>query len=73
MLDVKAYHQHTGEATLYFLLQTLIVVWVVTVSKHTGCFQLLLFILDDMDSAECYHAAEECTISDSYLNPSPHP
>ena len=73
MLYVKAYHQHTGDATLYFLLQTLIVIWIVAVTKHTGCFQLLMFVLNDMDSAECYHAAEEGTISDSYLNPSPHP
>ena len=62
MLDVKTNHQHTGEATLYFLLQTLIVIWIVAVTKYTGCFQLLLFVLNDMDSAECYHATKESSI-----------
>ena len=62
MLNVKAYHQHTRETTLQFLLQTLIVIWIVSVAKHTGCFQLLLLTLNDMDSAKGYHAAEEgCT------------
>ena len=52
MFDVKAYHQHTGKTTLDFLMQALIVIRVVAVAKQAGCFQLLMFILDDMDSAK---------------------
>ena len=62
VLDVEANHQHTGETALQLLLQALIIVRMVAVAKHTGSFQLLLFILDDVDSAEGYHATEESGI-----------
>ena len=62
VLDVETNHQHTGEATLNLLLQALIVVRVVAVAKHTGSFHFLLIILDDVDSAECYHATKECSV-----------
>ena len=62
MLNVEKNHQHTGKTTLNLLLQALVVVWIVAVAKHTDCFQLFLFILNDMDSAESYHAAKESGI-----------
>lgn len=59
MLNVETNHQHTGKATLYFLLQALIIVWIVAVAQHAGHFQLFRLILDDIDSTESYHAAEK--------------
>ena len=59
MLNVETNHQHTGKAALYFLLQAFIIVRIVAVAQHTRHCQLFFIILDDMDSAESNHAAEE--------------
>ena len=62
MLYVETDHQHTGKAALYLLFQAIIIIRIVTVAQHTGHFQLFCFILDDVDSAEGYHASEESSI-----------
>ena len=59
MLDVKTDGQHTRQAALYLFLQGFVLVRIVTVAKHSGHFQLLMLIFNDVDSAESYHTTEE--------------
>ena len=59
MFDVETNHQHTGKALLQFLLQRFVIIRIVTVAEHSCHFQFRLLILDDVDSAESYHTAEE--------------
>ena len=56
MLDVKADGQHTRQTAFYLFLQGFILIRIVAVAEHSGCFQLLVFVLDDVDSAESNHA-----------------
>ena len=62
MFDVETNHQHPRQAILYFLLQTRIIIRIVSVAEHTSHFQLFRFILDDVDSAESYHATKESSV-----------
>ena len=59
MLDVKADGQHTRQTAFNLFLQGFVLIRIVTVAKHSGHFQLLMLILDNMDSAESNHATEE--------------
>jgi len=59
MLDVKADGQHTRQAAFNLFLQGIVLIRIVTVAEHSGCFQLLVFVLDDVDSTESNHATEE--------------
>ena len=62
MFDVETNHQHTGKALLQFLLQRFVIIRIVTVAEHSCHFQFRLLILDDVDSAESYHTAEERSV-----------
>ena len=72
MLDVKADDQYSGKTAFNLFLQSFVMIRIVTVADHSGCFQLLMvpyhdiiiivgpsLILDDVDSAESNHATEE--------------
>ena len=72
MLDVKADGQHSGKTAFNLFLQGFVLIRIVAVAEHSGCFQLLMvpshdiinimgpsLILDDVDSAESNHATEE--------------
>ena len=62
MFDVETNHQHTGKALLQFLLQRFVIIRIVTVAEHSCHFQFRLLILDDVDSAESYHATKESSV-----------
>ncbi len=62
VLDVKADGQHTRQSAFNLFLQGFLLIRIVTVAKHTCHFQLLLLILDDVDSAESNHATKESGI-----------
>ena len=62
MLDVETNHQHTGKALLQFLLQRFVIIRIVAVAEHSCHFQFRLLILDDVDSAENYHATKESSV-----------
>ena len=62
MFNVEADHQHAGYTALYFLLQTLIIVWIISITQHAGRFLFFLLIFDDMDATESYHATEKSGI-----------
>ena len=59
MLDVKADGQHTRQTAFNLFLQGFILIRIVAVAKHSGHFQLLMLVLDDIDSAESNHTTEE--------------
>ena len=59
MLDVKADGQHTRQTAFNLFLQGFILIRIVAVAEHSGCFQLFVFVLDDVDSTESNHATEE--------------
>jgi len=59
MLDVKADGQHARKPIFNLFLQGFVLIRIVAVAEHSGCFQLLVFVLDDVDSAESNHATEE--------------
>ena len=59
MLDVKADGQHMSQSAFNLFLQGFILIRIVAVAEHSGCFQLLVLILDDVDSAKSNHATEE--------------
>ena len=59
MLDIEADGQHTRQPAFNLFLQGFVLIWIVTVAKHSGCFQLLILVLDDVDSTESNHATEE--------------
>ena len=52
MLNVKADGQHTRQTAFNLFLQGFVLIWIVAVAEHSGCFQLLVLVLDDVDSAE---------------------
>ena len=62
MFDVETDHQHPRQAILYFLLQRFVIIRIVTVAEHSCHFQFLLLILNDVDSAESYHATKESSV-----------
>ena len=62
MLYVETNHQHTGKALFQFLLQRFVIIRIVTVAEHSCHFQFLLLILNDVDSAESYHATKESSV-----------
>ena len=62
MLDVEADHQHPIQPTRHFLLQGFLLVGIVAVAQHSCGLPFLLFILNDMYSAEGDHTAEECGV-----------
>ena len=59
VLDVKADGQHTRQSAFNLFLQGFLLIRIVTVAEHSGCFQLLVLVLDDVDSAESNHATKE--------------
>ena len=72
MLDIEADGLHTRQTAFNLFLQGFILIRIVAVAEHSGCFQLLVvpshdiinivgpsLILDDVDSAESNHATEE--------------
>ena len=59
MLYVEANHQHPRQAILQLFLQGFLLVGIVSVPKHSGCSQLLGFILNDMDSSKCDDTTKE--------------
>ena len=59
MLDVKADGQHSRKTTFNLFLKGFILIRIVAVAKHSGHFQLLMLVLDDIDSAESNHTTEE--------------
>ena len=62
MLDVKADGQHARKPIFNLFLQGFIMIRIVAVAKHSGHFQLLMLVLDDVDSAESNHATEESCV-----------
>ena len=72
VLDVKADGQHTRQSAFNLFPQGFLLIRIVAVAEHSGCFQLLMvpsrdiinivgpsLILDDVDSAESNYATEE--------------
>ena len=52
MLYIETNHHHSRQTFLKLLLQCFILVRIISIPKHSGHFQLLSLILDDVDSAK---------------------
>lgn len=59
MLYVETNHQYLRQAILQHFLQGFLLVGIISVPKHPGCFQFLSFILNDMDSSKCDDTPKE--------------
>ena len=59
MLYVETNHQHPRKTAFNLFLQCFLLIGIIPVTKHPGCFQFLGFVFDDMDSSKCDNTTKE--------------
>ena len=59
MLYVETNHQHPRQTILQLFLQGFLLIGIIPITKHPGCFQLLGFFLNDVDSSKCDDTTKE--------------